>query len=54
MLLAEDGCQSWKIEKESEFSLPGVNGSAKRLTYQLEFVVAMRKCKVIRIKDRTS
>ena len=54
MLLAEDGCQSWKIEKESEFSLLGVNGSAKRLTYQLEFVVAMRKCKLIRIKDRTS
>ena len=54
MLLAEDGCQSWKIEKESEFSLLGVNGSAKRLTYQLELVVAMRKCKFIRIKDRTS
>lgn len=54
LLLAEDGCQSWKIEKENEFSLLGVNGSAKRLTYQLELVVAMKKCKFIRVKNRTS
>ena len=54
LLLAEDGCQSWKIEKENELSLLGVNGSAKRLTYQLELVVAMKKCKFIRVKNRTS
>lgn len=37
--------------REREFSLLGVNDSAKRLALQLELVVATKECKFIRIKD---